>query len=163
MIYYVQYLSDKGPIKIGFTDNLNARLMDLRSDHPFTVTILGFHEGSLELEKQLHDKFNDIKWPDKKEYFRPEDKLLRHIKKKAHVKIISNDRPDNHKANEVLLKKYKSIYLNDKQAAEFLSLSVQTLRNWRYQGMGPKFHKPTPKVVRYRLDELTQWMEEGLH
>jgi predicted site-specific integrase-resolvase len=51
-------------------------------------------------------------------------------------------------------------YLREQEAADFISVSVQTLRNWRHRGEGPKFHKPTPKVVRYRLDELKQFMEQ---
>jgi hypothetical protein len=51
-------------------------------------------------------------------------------------------------------------YLREKEAADFISVSVQTLRNWRHRGEGPKFHKPTPKVVRYRLDQLQEFMEQ---
>ena len=52
-------------------------------------------------------------------------------------------------------------YVREQEAAEFLSISVQTLRNWRHRGEGPNFHKPTPKVVRYRIDDLQKFMEQG--
>lgn len=50
-------------------------------------------------------------------------------------------------------------YLTEKDVAKLCSISIQTLRNWRHRGQGPKYHKPTPRVVRYRLDEVKQFME----
>ena len=52
-------------------------------------------------------------------------------------------------------------YLNEKEVAKLCSISIQTLRNWRHRGQGPKYHKPTPRVVRYRLDEVQQFMESA--
>lgn len=50
-------------------------------------------------------------------------------------------------------------WLTDKEVAEMTGLSVQTLRNWRHQGQGPRYDKPKPKVVRYRLTEVEAFME----
>jgi predicted site-specific integrase-resolvase len=54
-------------------------------------------------------------------------------------------------------------WLTDKEVAAMLSLNVQTLRNWRHKGIGPKYDKPARKVVRYRMDEVQRFMENGLH
>lgn len=39
-----------------------------------------------------------------------------------------------------------------------MSLSVFTLRNWRWQGVGPKFLKPRRMVVRYELKDIEAFM-----
>jgi hypothetical protein len=48
------------------------------------------------------------------------------------------------------------------QTANFLSLSVKTLRNWRVKGVGPKFLKHGKKLVRYRHADLIAWLEDQL-
>jgi predicted DNA-binding transcriptional regulator AlpA len=50
-------------------------------------------------------------------------------------------------------------WLKDTEVAEITGIAVQTLRNWRQTGHGPRFDKPTPKVVRYRLSEVERFME----
>ena len=50
-------------------------------------------------------------------------------------------------------------WLNEREVAKITSISVQTLRNWRHRGQGPKYDKPSPRVVRYRLDEVQKFME----
>jgi Helix-turn-helix domain len=52
-------------------------------------------------------------------------------------------------------------YLTEKEISKLTSISIQTLRNWRHRGQGSKYHKPSPRVVRYRLDELQQFMESA--
>ena len=42
--------------------------------------------------------------------------------------------------------------VNDVQAAELLNFKVQTLRNWRFQGRGPAYHKIGRRVVYLRSD-----------
>lgn len=51
-------------------------------------------------------------------------------------------------------------YLSDVEAAEFISTSPQTLRNWRSAGKGPSYIK-IGRLVRYRLDDLIKFMESG--
>jgi predicted DNA-binding transcriptional regulator AlpA len=52
-------------------------------------------------------------------------------------------------------------YLTEKEVARLCSISIQTLRNWRHRGQGPKYHKPTPRVVRYRQDDVEKFMESA--
>jgi hypothetical protein len=44
----------------------------------------------------------------------------------------------------------------EKEAAEFLNLSVKTLQKWRYQGCGAVYHK-FRKVLRYQQTELDEF------
>lgn len=48
--------------------------------------------------------------------------------------------------------------LTEHQAAEFLNFSVYALRNWRVRGGGPKFVKISNRSVRYRLQDLNDWV-----
>jgi predicted DNA-binding transcriptional regulator AlpA len=50
-------------------------------------------------------------------------------------------------------------WLTDKQVAELTGIKLQTLRNWRHQGLGPRYDKPSPRIVRYKLEEIQRFME----
>lgn len=50
--------------------------------------------------------------------------------------------------------------LDEHQAADFLALSVKTLRNWRVSGEGPLFLKYGRKLVRYRLIDLERYQAD---
>ncbi len=54
--------------------------------------------------------------------------------------------------------KSKPQWVKDTEAAKITGFSVQTLRNWRHEGKGPKFDKPTARAVRYRISELENFM-----
>lgn len=47
------------------------------------------------------------------------------------------------------------------EAAEILKVSVQTLSNWRWRQIGPRTHKLGGRSVRYRLSDLTAFVERG--
>jgi hypothetical protein len=49
-------------------------------------------------------------------------------------------------------------YLNDVEAAKIAHMSVQTFRNWRFQGRGPAYIK-VGRSVRYSLTDLISWLE----
>lgn len=49
-------------------------------------------------------------------------------------------------------------YMNDTQAAEYLGISPVTLRSWRMEKKGPKYHK-FDKAVRYAKTDLDDWMK----
>ncbi len=52
-------------------------------------------------------------------------------------------------------------YVNDVEAAKILSVSPQTLRNYRsIGGKGPVYHKRN-RMVRYRLQDLFDYMGAG--
>lgn len=48
--------------------------------------------------------------------------------------------------------------MTEKEAAEFLRFSPKTLRNWRYEGVGPDFEK-AGRSVRYKRSALNRWLK----
>ena len=53
-------------------------------------------------------------------------------------------------------------YLNTEQAADYLSVHPQTLKNMRVKGEGPPFRK-LANAVRYKRAELDAWMDAHRH
>jgi len=53
------------------------------------------------------------------------------------------------------------IYLNEKQVSEMTGIALSTLRNWRFQRIGIPYHKIGGKLVRYKLQDVLDFMEEG--
>ena len=51
--------------------------------------------------------------------------------------------------------------LDERQVASILSVSVSTLRNWRWRGEGPAFIKVGSRLVRYRPDDLQAFVNDG--
>ena len=52
-------------------------------------------------------------------------------------------------------------YVSDVEAAKILSVSPQSLRNWRFQGnRGPAYSK-RGRMVRYRVQDLLDFMNAG--
>jgi predicted DNA-binding transcriptional regulator AlpA len=54
---------------------------------------------------------------------------------------------------------HKSLLTPD-EAAEFLSLSIETLAQWRSQRRGPPYIKLESRLVRYRASELEEYLSE---
>jgi excisionase family DNA binding protein len=50
-------------------------------------------------------------------------------------------------------------YLTERELAEYLRLSVETLRNWRKKGQGPPWEEARRGRVRYRAEEVELWLE----
>lgn len=49
-------------------------------------------------------------------------------------------------------------YLNREQAAAILHVQPKTLANWACQGKGPKFRKPSARVILYAVEDLQAWV-----
>jgi predicted DNA-binding transcriptional regulator AlpA len=52
--------------------------------------------------------------------------------------------------------------LNENDVARIIGVQVKTLRNWRVQGVGPRFIRTGPKLVRYRPSDVLAWQEANL-
>ena len=48
------------------------------------------------------------------------------------------------------------------EAAEYVGVSVETMRAWRCRGGGPSFAKIGKRLVRYRRTDLDQFIERGM-
>lgn len=51
--------------------------------------------------------------------------------------------------------------LDENEAATSLNLAVQTLRNWRWRGEGPRYVKLGKRTVRYRRGDLEAFITAG--
>lgn len=51
--------------------------------------------------------------------------------------------------------------LDETEAAASLHVAVQTLRNWRWKGEGPRYVKVGARLVRYRRGDLAAFVEAG--
>jgi len=51
-------------------------------------------------------------------------------------------------------------FVTDVEAAKILSVSPQTLRNYRHLGHGPAYSK-RGRMVRYQIRNLLSYMEQG--
>ncbi len=51
-------------------------------------------------------------------------------------------------------------YLNEAEAAQYLGVSVKSLRRWRFDRRGPTYSKILGKLVRYTQQSLDSWMDE---
>lgn len=52
-------------------------------------------------------------------------------------------------------------YMTEAEAAQFLSLSKRTLQAWRMKQMGPPFHKLENRLIRYKAEDLQQWLDDS--
>jgi len=52
------------------------------------------------------------------------------------------------------------VLLKEGQAAEFLGLSDNTLRDWRWRNQGPPYIRLSAKCIRYDKEQLGQWLRE---
>ena len=50
-------------------------------------------------------------------------------------------------------------YVTAEEAARLLGLTSKTLANWRSNGDGPRFYRPSPKLVLYAVEDLNAWIE----
>jgi predicted DNA-binding transcriptional regulator AlpA len=49
-------------------------------------------------------------------------------------------------------------YLNEMEAAQYLGVSVKSLRRWRFDRRGPTYAKIGGKLIRYPLTNLDDWV-----
>ncbi len=76
MIYFIQTV-EGGPIKIGVTTQLQARLSALATAHSKDLRVLGVLDGERSVEKELHERFSHLRV--KNEWFEPGEDLCQFI------------------------------------------------------------------------------------
>ena len=52
--------------------------------------------------------------------------------------------------------------LSEREVSEDLNVALNTLRNWRWRGEGPRFVKLGKRAVRYRRADVDAFIEAGL-
>lgn len=60
MIYFIRQGSS-GPIKIGYTKDILARISQLQTSSPLPITVLGLQKGDVSDEKRVHNHFASIR------------------------------------------------------------------------------------------------------
>ena len=53
--------------------------------------------------------------------------------------------------------------LSEQEASQLLGISPKTLARWRWKGVGPAYVKVGVRAVRYREDDLRNFLEAGRH
>jgi len=54
---------------------------------------------------------------------------------------------------------YMDRLISERDAADYLSVSMRTLQGWRLKGGGPPYVKVGTKSIRYRRRDLATWTE----
>ena len=54
------------------------------------------------------------------------------------------------------------VFLTEQEAADYISMSVKTLRRWRFDRRGPNYAKIAGKSIRYPLLELQEWIKQQM-
>ena len=52
------------------------------------------------------------------------------------------------------------LFLSETEAAQYLSLSVKTMRRWRFDRKGPNYAKLNNKLIRYSRIDLDDWIKQ---
>lgn len=52
-------------------------------------------------------------------------------------------------------------YVTAEEAARLLGLTPKTLANWRSAGDGPRFYRPSPKLVLYSIEDLIAYVKRN--
>lgn len=82
MIYFIQC---NKAVKIGFTNNISRRLLELQAANPCKLCILGIMDGGKDLERLIHRYL--YKFKIRHEWYRLNEQVKDFINKKAQ-KII---------------------------------------------------------------------------
>lgn len=54
-------------------------------------------------------------------------------------------------------------YIPPEQVCEIVpGMTKGNLAQLRFKGTGPKYYKPTPRVVLYRLEDVFEWIESSV-
>ena len=54
------------------------------------------------------------------------------------------------------------VYLTIQEVSTITGISVSTLRSYKQQGVGPPYCELSPKMFRYRKNDVHKWMTEHL-
>ncbi len=73
-VYFIQCNGPTGPVKIGWSANVNRRQSDLQMSTPYDLALIGKHYGERSLEAELHALFADHSI--RGEWFHPHPDIL---------------------------------------------------------------------------------------
>ena len=77
---YIYFITNKENIKIGFTSvNPQKRLKQLNAGSDKQLYLLGYQFGSMDDEKELHNRFQKFRIRDNAEWFYPDQSIIDYI------------------------------------------------------------------------------------
>lgn len=68
--------------------------------------------------------------------------------------------PENH-APQSAAKLQPGDLVDEREAAAILGCAIQSLRNWRWRHVGPRYRKVGERLVRYHRADLQAFIEAG--
>lgn len=141
MIYFVQ-AGDGGPIKVGFTNNIERRFSSATTDNPADLKILGVCSGTSRYEKALHARFHAHHV--RGEWFADCSEIREFIGKNctAHAvpagsqkKRLSPITADHKTFQKIVADEFQTIISGDprtaRELAELIGVSYRTIENYR--------------------------------
>jgi hypothetical protein len=79
VVYFIRPVGQLGPIKIGYSDYPEARLLSLTTWSPVDLEIAATVPGDRDLEYRIQCVFADLHW--RREWFRPDARLIAAVEK----------------------------------------------------------------------------------
>ena len=132
MIYFIRS-GNKGPIKIGYTDeNFDQRFKSLQTGNPYKLKLVGMIEGDALKEAELHRKFE--KHHIRGEWFKSDREIIDYIfQNKEHDSIDVSQGIDLPEILENIERQYIEQALdltnwNQPKAAKLLGISFRSIR-----------------------------------
>lgn len=140
-------------------------------------TEIGIYPGRCIEEKNLKTQTErSIKWSEVKK-----SNMLRHLTENLMSRLIYElngfsgmirefqrieDEPQIHSKTElpekkpeaIMTKPTQKLFLNANEVEELYGFKTQTLANWRFNCIGPKYHK-VGRSVRYKVEDLEEFLE----
>jgi hypothetical protein len=55
---------------------------------------------------------------------------------------------------------FEGEFIRERDFADLVGVCLQTARNWRRKGVGPRYYRWTDQTVRYRASDIQDWVEE---
>lgn len=55
----------------------------------------------------------------------------------------------------------RTVYLTDRQVSEMTGIATGSLQNQRWRGLGIPFYKVGQRSIRYKLEDVHAYMENG--
>ena len=134
MIYFIQQ-GDTGPIKIGYSKDIDKRLYSLQSASPHPLKVIGTAQGSMKDEYDIQQKFLYCRLSG--EWFEPSLDLIKYIST-IDGKILTIQDDKNPDSLDTLLAKIETDKIiealkenegNKEKAAKYLNISYRSIRH----------------------------------
>lgn len=56
----------------------------------------------------------------------------------------------------------QAVLWTEKETARYIGFDARTLQSWRMKGTGPRYVQISPRCIRYRPEDINQWIEQKL-